>query len=298
MAKDYYEVLGLSKSASADEIKRAYRKMALQYHPDRNKTKEADAKFKEVNHAYEVLSDAQKRQTYDQFGAAAFEGGSQGPFSGASGSPFGGAGGQRTGRYGPFTYTYSTSGDEADFGFGGFSDPFEIFEQFFGGGSPFGNRQRRTVYSLKIGFMDAMKGATKEVVIEDKKQKIKIPAGVDSGSRIRFNDYDVVIDVASDNRFHREGADIITEVELPFTKAILGTEISAETIDGPLKIRIPQGTQHGSLIRLSGKGIPFLRRQGRGDHYVKIKVHIPKNISRRQKELLEEFEKSSSKGWF
>src|SRR3990170_1330506 len=132
--KDYYQTLGVTKSASTDEIKKAYRKLALQYHPDRNKGKDSDAKFKEVTKAYEVLSDPQKRQTYDQFGHAAFEqGAGQGPFGGAGG-PFGGAGGPfgggRAGQYGPFSYTYTTDGGNADYG--GFADPFEIFEQFFG----------------------------------------------------------------------------------------------------------------------------------------------------------------------
>lgn len=296
MAKDYYASLGVSKTATADEIKRAYRKLALEYHPDRNKTKEADGKFKEVTQAYEVLSDQQKRQTYDQFGAAAFEGGGQGPFGGNQGGPFG----QQTGRYGPFTYTYSTGGDGANADYGGFSDPFDIFEQFFGGGSPFGGRQRRSVYSLSIPFMDAVKGVEKEVTIEGKKQKIKIPAGVDSGSRIRFDTYDVVIDVSSDSRFHREGADIVTEESVSFAKAALGTEISVQTIDGEVKIRVPEGTQPGTLIRLRGKGVPHLRRQGRGDHYVRIKIAIPQKLNKKQKELLEQFETESqkNKGWF
>lgn len=295
--KDYYETLGVSKSATAQELKQAYRKLALQYHPDRNKSKEAAAKFKEINHAYEVLSDTQKRQTYDQFGAAAFDpSAGSGPFGGASG-PFGGFGGQQSGQYGPFTYSYSTSGNGADFG--GFSDPFDIFEQFFGGGSPFGGRSRRSVYSLSISFMDAVKGIEKEVMIEGKKQKIKIPAGVDSGSRIRFDSYDVVVDVAQDKRFHREGADIITEEKVSFAKAILGTELSVETVDGLVKIRIPEGTQPDTLIRLSGKGVPYIRRSGKGDHYVRIKIQIPKGASKKQKELLEEFEKESGKkGWF
>src|ERR1035437_3105485 len=149
--KDYYQILGVSKSASADEIKKAYRKLALQFHPDKNKTKEADAKFKEVTKAYEVLSDSQKKQTYDQFGTAAFEQGGPG-----AGGPFGGGFGQQGGQYGPFTYTYTADSGNADFG--GFSDPFDIFEQFFGGASPFGRRQHREVYSLKIDFMEAVKG--------------------------------------------------------------------------------------------------------------------------------------------
>ena len=129
--KDFYQVLGVSKNASADEIKKAYRKLALAYHPDKNKTKEAEAKFKEINQAYEVLSDSKKKEAYDLYGSDAFSQGfhGQGPFEGFGGQA-------QTGRYGPFTYTYTTTGGEgAGFDFGGFSDPFEIFEQFFGGGS-------------------------------------------------------------------------------------------------------------------------------------------------------------------
>lgn len=306
---DYYQTLGVSKNASLDEVKRAYRKLALQYHPDRNKTKEAEAKFKEVTKAYEVLSDPQKKQAYDQFGHAAFEQGA-GPFGGAYG-PFGGFGGQtRTGRYGPFTYTYTTSGDRGGFSgeagpgsgwdFGGFSDPFEIFEQFFGGESPFGARQRRPTYSLTIDFMEAVEGTQKKVSIDGRTQTIKIPAGVDDGSRIRFGDYDVVLDVRPDPRFRREGADIISEKEISFPQAALGDTIEVETIDGEVKLRVPPGTQPSTIIRLRQRGVPYLRGSGRGDHYVQIKVVIPKNLSRRQKQLLEQFQRetSSRKRWF
>ena len=136
--KDYYQILGLTKSASEQEIKKAYRKLALQYHPDKNKgDKSMEEKFKEVTKAYEVLSDPQKKQTYDQFGEAAFE---QGAAGGPGGNPFaGGFGGFSGQQQGPFNYTYSSTG--GNFDFGGFSDPFEIFEQFFGGGSPFGKRK-------------------------------------------------------------------------------------------------------------------------------------------------------------
>ncbi len=294
MAKDYYELLGVTKSATADEIKKAYRKLALQYHPDRNKAKDAVAKFKEITQAYEVVSDPQKRQTYDQFGAAAFEqggAGAGGPFGG--GNPFGG---QQAGRYGPFSYTSGAGGQ--DFDFGGFSDPFDIFEQFFGGGFG-GARQRRPVYSLRITFMDAVKGVEKEVTIDNKKQKIKIPAGVDNGSRIRFDNYDVVVDVSPDKRFRREGLDIVTDTQISFPHAVLGVETEVETIDGPVKIRIPAGTQPEMLIRLSERGVPNVRGRGRGDHYVRVKVMVPKSVNKRQKELLEEFEKESGKkGWF
>lgn len=297
--KDYYQILGITKSASSAEIKKAYRKLALQYHPDRNKGKDAEGKFKEVTKAYEVLSDPQKKQTYDQFGHAAFEqGAGQGPFGGAGG-PFGGFG-QQGGRQGPFSYTYTTGGDGgAGFDFGGFNDPFEIFEQFFGGASPFGRRQRRQSYSLTIDFLEAVHGTTKKVSIDGKSQTIKIPAGVDEGSRIRFGDYDVVVSVAPDRRFQREGFDIIATKEISFAQAALGGEVNIETIDGDLKLRIPSGTQPGTAIRLRGKGVPHVHGGGRGDHYVRIKVTVPKHLTRSQKGLLEEFEKESGKkGWF
>lgn len=290
MAKDYYQILGVNKGASEAEIKKAYRKLALQYHPDRNKgDKELEKKFKEVTKAYEVLSDPQKRQTYDQFGEAAFEQGGPG-----AGGPFTSAGGQ----YGPFTYTYSTGGGQGGFDFGGFSDPFEIFEQFFGGASPFGRTQRRQTYSLTISFMEAVKGTTKKVNLGGKIQTIKIPAGVNDGSRIRFGDVDVVIDVTPDRKFMREGYDIISELELSFAQAALGDEVEVETVQGKVKIRIPQGTQPDTLIRLRGKGVKMLRGQGYGDHYVRVKIVIPKNLTGRQKELLKEFEGQKKSGWF
>jgi len=291
--QDYYQLLGISKSATADEIKKAYRKLALQYHPDRNKTKEGEEKFKEITQAYEVLSDTQKRQTYDQYGASAFEQGGA-----AGGNPFGGGAGGQNGQYGPFSYSYSSNGQGFDFG--GFSDPFEIFEQFFGGASPFGQRARRATYSLSLTFMEAVKGTEKEVSIENKKQKIKVPAGVDSGTRMRFDTYDVVFDVSPDRRFQREGSDVVTEEEISFAQAVIGSDLKVQTVEGPVTIKIPAGTQPETLIRLRGKGIQRLRSSGNGDHYVKIKVTIPKTITRKQKDLLEQFdsESSSKKKWF
>lgn len=297
MAKNFYEILGVSQNASDSEIKKAYRKLALEWHPDRNKSEGANEKFKEINKAYEVLGDPKKKEVYDQYGESAF----------APGAGFGGQGpfgGQQTGRYGPFTYTYSTSGGSPFEGvdFGGFSDPFEIFEQFFGGGSPFGRntRQRRTVYQLTIDFMEAVKGVNKEVEIQGKRQKIKIPAGVDNGSRIRFKDYDIVVEVQPDSRFKREDYDLIVEVEVSFPQAVLGDVISIPTIDGPLNLKIQPGTQPGSFVRLRGKGVPHVHGSGRGDQYVRLKVTIPAKISGKQRELLQEFmeEGNKKKGWF
>ena len=291
--KDYYQILGITKSVSADEIKKAYRKLALEHHPDRNKgNKESETKFKEVTKAYEVLSDPQKKQTYDQFGQAAFEQGGQG----ATADPFGGGFGQQGGQYGPFTYSYGSPG--GNFDFGGFSDPFDIFEQFFGGANPFGRAQRRETYSLTISFMEAVKGVTKKVNLGGKTQTIKIPAGVDEGSRIRFGDIEIVIDVTPQAKFKREGYDIVTNEEISFSQAALGDELEIETVEGLVKIKIPQGTQPETLIRLRGKGVKTLRGAGHGDHYMRIKIVIPKNLTGKQKELLKEFEGQKKSGWF
>lgn len=295
--KDFYQILGVEKSASQEEIKKAYRKLALQYHPDKNKGKESEEKFKEINHAYEILSDSQKRQQYDQLGPSAFQGGQQGPFAGGfggfrSGQPFGDA----QGKQGPFTYTYSTGGGAQGFDFGGFTDPFEIFEQFFGGASPFG--RRKPAYSLTIDFIEAIRGVQKSVNINGTSRKIKIPAGIDNGSRIRFDDFDLIIDVRPHSTFTREGQDIITEKEISMVTAALGGVVNVETIDGGVKLKIPQGTQPGALIRLRGHGVPYVQNKGRGDHYVRIKVAIPTKLATKQRELLKEFEHESKKGWF
>ena len=282
--RDYYDILGVSKSASAQELKKAYRKQALQWHPDRNKSSEASEKFKEINEAYEVLGNPQKKQTYDQFGHAAF---SQG------GGPGGFAGGQE-----PFTYTYTSYGDQggqqgSPFEGFDFSDPFEIFEQFFGGGSPFRQTQRKPRYGLSLTFMEAVKGTEKEVSIEGKRKKIKIPAGVDEGSRIEFNDFYVTIDVKPDKTFQRDGNDILLNQEIPLKMAILGGVIEVPTIDGDLKLRIRPGTQSGSMVRLAGRGIKKLRGYGHGDQYVRLLVKIPEKLTRKQKEILQEFGKEN-----
>lgn len=287
--RDYYEILGVSKTATPDEMKKAYRKLALEWHPDKNKSAGANDKFKEINEAYSVLSDAQKREKYDQFGHSAFAPGSG---MGGGGNPWGGQG--------PFSYTYSSGG--SPFGGSDFVDPFEIFEQFFGGGFGGGRgqaRQRRDVYQLSIDFMDAVKGVSKEIHIPkgqagegSMKKTIKIPPGVDTGSRIRFDDFDVVLEVRADKEFTREGNDLISEKEVTFVQAALGAVVEVNTIDGPLKIRVQPGTQPGTLVRLRGKGVPHVRGGARGDAYVKIQLHVPTHLSKKQKELLEELDRA------
>lgn len=295
--RDYYEVLGVSKSATPAEIKSAYRKLALEWHPDRNKATNANDKFKEINEAYAVLSDSKKKDQYDQFGHAPFQPGAGGGGAAGGQGPFGGYGGQQ----GPFSYYYS-SGGQGGSPFGGgtdFIDPFEIFEQFFGGG--FSSRQarpRREAYQITIDFMDAMKGVTKEVHLPrgragegSMKKTIKIPPGVDTGSRIRFDDFDIVVDVRPDRKFKREGDDLVIDHKITFVQAALGAVVEVPTIDGELKIRVQPGTQPGTLIRLRGKGVPHVRSGGRGDQYVRVTLHVPTHLTHKQKALLEELDR-------
>lgn len=287
--RDFYEVLGVSKSASAAEIKSAYRKLALEWHPDKNKAPEANDKFKEINEAYAVLSDTTKKAQYDQFGHDAFS-----PGSGmGGGNPWGGAAG---GRQGPFSYYYSSGGGDSPFGGADFIDPFEIFEQFFGGGAR-SSRARREAYQITIDFMEAMKGVTKEVHVPrgragegSEKKTIKIPAGVDTGSRIRFDQFDIVIEVRPSEQYHREGDDLVIDVPVSYPKAALGTTIEVPTIDGPLTLKVQAGTQPDTLLRLRGKGVPHVQGNGRGDQYVRIKIQIPTRLTRQEKELLQELD--------
>jgi DnaJ-class molecular chaperone len=288
--KDYYNILDVSKNASTQEIKQAYRKMALKYHPDKNKSKDAEAKFKQVNQAYEVLSDPEKRKTYDQFGHAAFDqaaqAGGQGPFSQAYKS-------------GPFTYTYTTSGGSpfagVDFDFEGFTDPFEIFESFFGGRSPFRGRQARQLsrYHLTLDFMDAVRGMEKTIIHQGKEYKVKIPAGVDTGTTIRFKDFMVSISVKPHDKFKRDGLDIFIDQEISLTTAILGGTTQIETLEGKtIKIKIRSGTQPGTMLRLKGKGILHPQRLGQGDMYVRLQLQIPEKLTKEQKELLKKFDQT------
>lgn len=279
---DYYDILGVTKEASADELKKAYRKQAMEWHPDKHQGSDKEAaekRFKEINEAYQILSDADKRQAYDKFGHSAFSPGGAGS---RGGDPYaGGYGGQS----GPFRYTYTTNsanGQQFDFG-----DPFEIFEQFFGGGSPFGQRGPRIPrYSIDIDFMDAVNGVEKEVSIEGKKRTIKIPAGVDDGSRIQFNDFILSINVKPSATFERDGADVYVEKLVPFSALVLGDNVSVPTLKGKdLKLKIRAGTQPGSYIRLRGEGIKHLRHQGYGDLYVKVNVQVPKKLTREQKNI-------------
>ncbi len=286
--------MGVPKNASGEDIKKAYRTLARKHHPDVDKTEGAHEKFKEINEAYQVLSDSQKKEAYDQYGHAAFD---QASGFGGAGGPFGGGQG---GNY--RTYTWSTGGENAGYDFGGFSDPFDIFEMVFGSNSPFGKQARVPRYMLQLTFGEAVKGTTKEVSLDGKKETIKIPAGVDDGTEIKFTNYVIVVQVASHPDLHRRGYDIFVEKEISFAQAALGDIVEVPTIDGLVKIRIASGTQPGTQIRLHGKGVPHVRSSSRGDEYVIVKVVVPQKLSSEEKKILEELKKVSKKdpkhSWF
>lgn len=297
--RDYYEILGVKKDASESEIKSAYRKKALKHHPDRNEAEDAEEKFKEINEAYQILSDSKKKQAYDQFGHAAFNPASgMGGRAGAGG--FGGFGGQG-GQSGPFRWSYTTSSGGGPQGFQGFNnqdfaDPFEIFESFFGGNFArqyAGARQRRKRYTLTVSFMEAVKGAEKEITIDGEKHKIKVPAGASDGTRIRFKDFDISLDVKPHKKFKRDGYDVFVEQPIPFTMAVLGGKVKVSTLDSTLKIKVRPGTQSHTLVRLRGEGIKHLRGRGKGDLYVRLIVEVPEKLSKEQKKLLEQLKKLS-----
>ena len=276
--RDYYEILGVGKNASDDEIKKAYRKLAVKYHPDKNPgDKEAEAKFKEINEAHDVLSDKQKRARYDQFGHAGV--------GGAGGNPFGGG--------------------------GAFDDILgSIFG--FGGGARRPRRGADYQTSVTLTFEEAIFGTTKKVSVQGKDLKIKIPAGIDDGMSIRLRgkggpapeggtepgDLYVRVRVKSHKHLTREGAIILSEEKIDMVDAALGCEIEVETVDGPITMKVPAGTQSGTPFKLSGHGVPFRGDGDRGPHIVTIIVETPKNLSKKQKELLEDFKKAKKRGLF
>jgi molecular chaperone DnaJ len=299
--RDYYEVLGIAKSASADEIKRAFRKKAVELHPDRGGDEE---QFKELNEAYEVLKDGQKKAAYDQFGHAA------GAHQAGGGQYGGGAGTQG---FDGFDFSQFTGGGQA--GFSGFED---LFGAFFGGAR---SRPRDVEVSMTIDFREAIFGTTKEITLRvadhqkgERKQedvKVKIPAGIDDGQSIRLSghgevnqqgakgDLYVHIRVRPDKEFQRQGSHIVSRIKVGMIDAALGTTAEVITLDGKVKVKIPAGTQHGKVLKLTGKGVPLVNNSTRrGDHLIEIKVEVPHKLSAKQKKLLEDFRATEGKKKF
>lgn len=292
--RDYYEVLGIQKGASDDEIKKAFRKLAIKYHPDKNPgDKAAEEKFKEVNEAYSVLSDKTKRQRYDQFGHA----GVGGTGAGAGGNPFEG-------------FNFNGQSFNFDFGGGGLDDILGAMFGF-GGGFRGARRGRDLRTSVTIDFKEAIFGTTKNVSVNGESIKLKIPAGIYDGQQIRLNgkggeapqqggqrgDLYVEVRVRAHKTLTREGDLILSEVTISMVDAVLGTEVDVETVDGTVTMKVPAGTQPGTNFKLSGHGAPRLGSEERGPHIVTVNVEIPRNLSRKQKELIEQF-RDTKRGFF
>ena len=299
--KDYYNVLGVSKNASDEELKRAYRKLAMKYHPDRNPNKkEAEERFKEINEAYAVLSDKEKRKQYDTFGAEGFrqrftqEDIFRGfDFDEILSGLFGGRG-KREFRYG---------------GRGGFDS-----RDFFGGQSPYQNMGRMpqkgedVLYELTISLEEAASGGEKRISyrkngkVED--VSVRIPRGIPSGKKLRLagkgmegknggppGDLYLQIAIKEHPIFSREGDDLIAEKEIAFSEAVLGTTIEVPTLEGLKKVKVPPGTQSHTKMRLKGLGIPHFQGEGKGDEYVKVIVRVPKKVTEKGKGLIQELAK-------
>lgn len=307
--KDYYKSLGVERKASDEEIKRAYRKLAMKHHPDRNPNdSKAEDKFKEINEAYQVLSDPEKRSRYDQLGASYNQWQQRG----------GGPGGFRwEDWYASPGAANPGAGAQVDYGnlddlFGGsFS---EFFRRIFGG-MDYGTATRRRPqtggaravqtpqYSqeVEISLTEAYAGTTRRLDIDGIQKEVKIPSGARTGTKVRISglvpvgtggqkaDLYLVIKVADDPRFERKGNDLHTDATVDLYTAILGGEVTVPTLAGSVVLTIPSGTQPGQSIRLAGKGMPHLKdSQTHGDLFVHIKVRLPKNLTERQKELFQE----------
>lgn len=297
--KDYYKILGVERNASKDEIKRAYRQLALKYHPDKNPNdKKAEAQFKEINEAYDVLGDPAKRSKYDQLGSSyrAWErmGGQPGGFDWsqwASGTP----GGVRI-----------EIGDLGDL-FGGFSDFFNtIFGGMAGQSQDFSGRpQVRTrdiEQPVNISLLEAYNGTTRMVRVNGRQIEVKIPPGAKTGTKVRINlktgsdqrqgNLYLLVNVAPDPIYEVKGEDLYIDVDLDLYSAVLGCETRIKTLAGDVMLTIPPGSQPGQSFRLKGRGMPKLRKPSQfGDLYARLQVELPRQLSDRERELFQQLAK-------
>lgn len=309
--KDFYSLLGVSRTVSDDELKKAYRKLAMQFHPDKNPgDKKSEEKFKEISEAYETLSDPKKRELYDQFGHS----GAQAGFGGAGG-PFG-AGGFRGGFGGGRPGGGQANAED-------FQDIFgDVFGDLFGGrSSPGGGKSRRPQkgadlrYTLNISFEESALGCEKVISFlrqragkdDSAKLSVSVPAGVKENQKLKLKgegdsppqsgaagDLFVIIQIQDHPLFRREENDVLMDVPITYTDALLGTEVEIPTVTGKAMVRVPPGTHSGQAFRLRGKGFPKVGGFGSGDMLVKILIDIPESLSREQKELVEQLAKKEA----
>jgi curved DNA-binding protein len=321
--KDYYNILGVEKNADEKEIKKAYRKLARQYHPDLNPgDKAAEARFKEINEAHEVLSDPEKRRKYDELGQNYQRwqqtGGQGGGFDWAQ--YYAQQAGQRgPGGAGPgrVRVEYADINDLNDLfgGEQGFSDFFHTFFGGMGGGPTAGATSRRTgarraapptppqdfEHEIEVTLEEAFKGGQRLLDVDGRRLEVKIPPGVKTGSRIRMagegpanmggarGDIYLVVKLQPDPNFERRGDDLYTEIPVDLFSALLGGEVRVPTLGGAVALKIKAGTQSGRTIRLAGQGMPKLRSNERGDLYAKVRVMLPERLSEREEELVQEW---------
>ncbi len=315
--KDYYKTLGVSKQAPADEVQKAYRKLARKYHPDVNRSPEAEEKFKEITESYEVLKDPEKRRTYDQYGK------DWKSYRGASGVPpgfdFGGSSGFSS-------FFESLFGGAGGFGGGGGSQPFAGGSQPFAGGDPFGRggfRQqgggpgfaaRGQDQEARIGLTleEAARGGGREVSVTDpttgevKTYSINLPRGVKTGQKIRLagrgsagvgsgqaGHLYLKVELKPDRRFRLDGVDLYTDLLVSPWQAALGSDASVQTLDGAVKVKIPPGSSTGRKIRLRGRGFPNPKGTD-GDLYAEIKLAVPEQLTEKERELFEQLAEVSS----
>lgn len=310
--QDYYETLGVDRTASQDEIKRAYRKLARQYHPDVNKDAADAGKFEHINEAYEVLGDPEKRKKYDQFGKNWKHGQDFTPPPGFEGSFGGGPGG------GGFSYRTTGGPGGGSFSDGDFSDFFrmffdsgdirsgggqrgpsfeDLFAQAGGGGGTAGGPPRQappTTADVTVSLHEAHHGTTRQLTLQgpggSKTLDVKVPAGVTDGARIRLKRDNVLLTVrvAKDPRFELHGHDLITDVRVDPATAALGGKADVETLDGHFTLTIPAGTSSGGKLRLKGKGLKKQGREERGDLLARVMIAVPKSLTDEQREAYEQ----------